>query len=116
MTPSRTAAGTVPVYEVRANRTSDGYLQITIQSETLTTGWRIYTHHQLTNNNSTLEVRLKGWPSANSGYRQVHHPYASPIIVLDRSNVIHRIIFHRTNGTRPLASNANHACFGEPST
>src|SRR5262249_33778123 len=116
MTPSRTAAGTVPVYEVRANRTSDGYLQITIQSETLTTGWRIYTHHQLTNNNSTLEVRLKGWPSANSGYRQVDHPYASPIIVLDRSNVINRIIVHGSNGSRTVAINASGAVSVEPYT
>ncbi|MGH9846610.1 MAG: hypothetical protein ACREEM_48545, partial [Blastocatellia bacterium] len=107
----RTAAGLVPVYDVRTDRTGDGYLRVLISGETPTNGWRLYTNHQITNNN-TLEVRLRGWPPSSSGYRQVSHPSASTIIVQDRGNAISRLVVHGSNGSRTIAINNSGGYYG----
>ncbi len=107
----RTAPGYVPLYDVRTGRTGDGYLRVLISGETPTNGWRLYTNHQITNNN-TLEVRLRGWPPSSYGYRQVSHPSAPTIIVQDRNNAISRLIIHGANGSRTVAINNTGAIYG----
>jgi hypothetical protein len=100
----RTTARSVPVYDVRTERTQDGYLRVFITSETPTAGWRIYTHHQLQNNNM-LEVRLRGWPPSTYGIPQVSHPSAPTIIVQDRNQQVTRIVVHGSNGSRTVMTN-----------
>jgi hypothetical protein len=102
----RTLAGYVPVYDVRTERGADGYLRVLITAETPTNGWRIYTNHQITNNN-TLEVRLRGWPPASYGYRQLSHPSAPTIIVQDRNGAIQRVVVRGSNGDRTVGINSS---------
>jgi len=96
----RTTAGRVPVYDVKAERGGDGYVRIQVTSETPTTGWRIYTHHEL--RGDTLEIRLWGVPSATSGIRQLSRPNAPVIIAQDQNGAIRRILVHGSNGVRDL--------------
>jgi hypothetical protein len=110
----RTAAGAVAVYEVRAERGTDGYLRALITAETPTNGWRIYTHHQITGNNDTLEVRLRGFPPSSYGLRQVSHPSAPTIIVQDPNRAIARVVVHGSNGSRTLVVNPSGVATAEP--
>lgn len=107
----RTTARSVPVYDVRTERTPDGYLRVSITSETPTAGWRIYTHHQLLNNNM-LEVRLRGWPPSTYGVPQVSHPSAPMIIVQDRNQQVTRIVVQGSNGSRTVMTNGAGGNFG----
>ncbi len=96
----RTVAGPVPVYDVRSERGGDGYVRTLITAETQTSNWRIYTHHEL--RGDTLEIRLRGVPSATYGVRQLSRPPAPMIIVQDQNGAIRRILVHGSNGDRYL--------------
>lgn len=97
----QTSSGQIPIYDIRAERGADGYVRVLVTGETLTNGWRIYTHHQLVQG-STLEIRLRGVPPSSSGTRQISHPSAPTIIVQDRNGAINRILAHGSNGDRVL--------------
>jgi len=116
----RTTAGPVPVYDVRAERDRDGFLRVQIRAETPTNGWRIYTHHEV-RPGDTLDVRLRGVPSATYGTRQVSRPSASEICVDDRNSAIRRIVVRGSTGDRYLtigqgATTAQLDPFSRPST
>jgi hypothetical protein len=109
--PTRSYSGgsgnQVAVYEVRAERTTDGYLVVLIVAETPSPGWQIFTHHQLSANGSTLEVRLRGTPPSGYGGGQISHPNAPVIIVQDRGGYIGRIVVQGANGSRTVALNTS---------
>jgi hypothetical protein len=96
----RTIAGPVPIYDIRAERGGDGYVRTLVTAETQTAGWRIYTHHEL--RGDTLEIRLRGVPSATYGIRQLSRPNAPMIIMQDQNGAIRRILVHGSNGDRYL--------------
>src|SRR5262249_5917471 len=97
----RTVAGQVPVYDVRAERDRDGFLQVVATSETPTNGWRIYTHHEI-RPSDTLSIRLRGVPPSAYGTRQISHPSAPVICVEDRNSAIRRLVVRGSNGERHL--------------
>ena len=97
----RTAQGRVPIYDIRAERDRDGYLRVLVTAETATSGWRIYTHHEV-QPRDTLDIRLRGVPPTNYGARQPSRPSAPMVIVEDRNSAIRRIVVRGSNGDRYL--------------
>jgi opacity protein-like surface antigen len=97
----RTQWSRVPIYDTRAERDRDGLLRVLVTAETSTTGWRIYTHHEV-QSRDTLDIRLMGIPPSQYGARQTSHPSAPAICLEDRNNEIRRIIVHGLNGARYL--------------
>src|SRR5215510_4376251 len=97
----RTQWSRVPVYDARAERAADGMLRVLVSAETPTTGWRIYTNHEV-KPSDTLDIRLMGIPPSQYGVRQTTHPSAPEICLDDRSNVIRRIIIRGQNSARYL--------------
>src|SRR5262245_1133589 len=95
----RTQWSRVPVYDARAERDRDGLLRVLVTAETSTTGWRIYTNHEV-QPQDTLDVRLMGIPPAQYGARRTSHPSAPAICVEDRNSQIRRIIIRGLNGAR----------------
>jgi len=97
----RTQWSRVPVYDASAQRDREGLLRVAVTAETSTTGWRIYTHHEV-QSRDTLDVRLMGIPPAQYGVKQISHPSAPPICVEDRNSEIRRIVIRGLNGARYL--------------
>ena len=97
----RTQWSRVPVYDARAERAADGMLRVLVSAETPTTGWRIYTNHEV-KPSDTLDIRLMGIPPSQYGVRQTTHPSAPEICLDDRSSVIRRIIIRGRNNARYL--------------
>jgi len=97
----RTQWSRVPIYDTRAERDRDGLLRVLVTAETSTTGWRIYTHHEV-QSRDTLDIRLMGIPPSQYGARQTSHPSAPAICLEDRNSEIRRIIVHGLNGARYL--------------
>jgi opacity protein-like surface antigen len=97
----RTQWSRVPIYDARAERDRDGLLRVLVTAETSTTGWRIYTNHEV-QPQDTLDVRLMGIPPAQFGARRTSHPSAPAICVEDRNSQIRRIIIRGLNGARYL--------------
>jgi hypothetical protein len=97
----RTQWSRVPVYDARAERDRDGLLRVLVTAETSTTGWRIYTNHEV-QPQDTLDVRLMGIPPSQYGARGTSHPSAPAICVEDRNSQIRRIIIRGLNGARYL--------------
>jgi hypothetical protein len=97
----RTQWSRVPVYDARAERDRDGLLRVFVTAETSTTGWRIYTNHEV-QSRDTLDVRLMGIPPSQYGPRQTSHPSAPAICVEDRNSEIRRIVIRGLNGARYL--------------
>ena len=97
----RTQWARVPVYDVRAERDREGLLRVLVTAETQTTGWRIYTNHEVPSRD-TLDVRLLGIPPSQYGAKQISHPSASAIRLEDRNSEIRRIIVRGRNGDRYL--------------
>ncbi|MGH9766990.1 MAG: hypothetical protein ACREAB_06085, partial [Blastocatellia bacterium] len=97
----RTMWARVPVSNVRAVRDRDGMLRVQVTAETQTSGWRIYTNHEV-QPGDTLDIRLMGIPPSTYGARQTSYPSASEICVDDRNNAIRRIVVHGLNGDRYL--------------
>ena len=97
----RTQWSRVPVYDARAERGGDGLLRILVTAETSTSGWRIYTNHQV-QPPGTLDVRLMGIPPSQYGVRRTSHPSAPAICLEDRNSEIRRIIVRGLNGARYL--------------
>jgi hypothetical protein len=97
----RTQWSRVPIYDARAERDRDGLLQVVVTAETSTTGWRIYTNHEV-KPRDTLDVRLMGIPPSQYGARRTSHPSAPAICVEDRNSEIRRIIIRGLNGARYL--------------
>jgi len=98
---ARTNSGLVSVYDVRAERDRDGYLRVLTTAETPSTGWRIYTHHEI-QPRDTLDIRLSGTPPSGGGARGISHPSAPTIMVQDRNGDIRRIVVRGSNGDRYL--------------
>ncbi|HEV2667395.1 MAG TPA: hypothetical protein VG324_20935 [Blastocatellia bacterium] len=97
----RTQWSRVPVYDARAERGGDGLLRVLVTAETSTSGWRIYTNHQV-QPPGTMDVRLMGIPPSQYGVRRTSHPSAPAICVEDRNSEIRRIIVRGLNGARYL--------------
>jgi len=97
----RTQWSRVPIYDARAERDRDGLLRVLVTAETSTTGWRIYTNHEV-QPRDTLDVRLMGIPPAQYGARRTSHPSAPAVCVEDRNSDIRRIIIRGLNGARYL--------------
>jgi hypothetical protein len=97
----RTQWSRVPVYDARAERDRDGLLRVVVTAETSTTGWRIYTNHEV-QSRDTLDVRLLGIPPSQYGVKRTSHPSAPAICVEDRNSEIHRIVIRGLNGARYL--------------
>jgi len=97
----RTQWSRVPVYDARAERDRDGLLRVIVTAETSTTGWRIYTNHEV-QSRDTLDVRLMGIPPSQYGVKRTSHPSAPAICLEDRNSDIRRIIIRGLNGARYL--------------
>jgi hypothetical protein len=97
----RTQWSRVPIYDARAERDREGLLRVLVTAETSTTGWRIYTNHEV-QSRDTLDVRLMGIPPSQYGARRTSHPSAPAICVEDRNSDIRRIIIRGQNGARYL--------------
>lgn len=97
----RTQWSRVPVYDVRAERDREGLLRVLVTAETPSTGWRIYTNHEI-QPRDTMDIRLMGIPPAQYGAKQNSHPSASAIRVEDRNSEIRRIIVRGRDGDRYL--------------
>jgi hypothetical protein len=97
----RTQWSRVPVYDARAERDRDGLLRVVVTAETSTTGWRIYTNHEV-QSRDTLDVRLLGIPPSQYGVKRTSHPSAPAICVEDRNSEIRRIVIRGLNGARYL--------------
>jgi len=97
----RTQWSRVPVYDARADRDRDGLLRVLVSAETSTTGWRIYTNHEV-QSRDTLDVRLMGIPPSQYGVRRTSHPSAPAICLEDRNSEIRRIVIRGLNGARYL--------------
>jgi hypothetical protein len=97
----RTQWSRVPVYDARAERDRDGQLRVLVTAQTSTTGWRIYTNHEV-QSRDTLDVRLMGIPPSQYGVRRTSHPSAPAICVDDHNSEIRRIIIRGQNGARYL--------------
>jgi hypothetical protein len=97
----RTQWSRVPVYDARAERDNAGMLRVLVTAETSTTGWRIYTNHEV-QSRDTLGIRLMGIPPSQYGVRRTSHPSAPAICVEDRNSEIRRIIIRGQNGARYL--------------
>jgi hypothetical protein len=98
----RTQWSRVPVYDARAERGNDGLLRVVVTAETSTTGWRIYTNHEI-QPRDTLDIRLLGIPPSQYGVKRISHPSAPEICVEDRNSEIRRIVIRGLNGSRYLA-------------
>jgi opacity protein-like surface antigen len=97
----RTQWSRVPIYDASAQRDRDGLLRVVVTAETSTTGWRIYTHHELPSRD-TLDIRLMGIPPAQYGVKRIDHPSAPAVCVEDRNSAIRRIVIRGLNGARYL--------------
>lgn len=97
----RTQWSRVPIYDVRAERDRDGLLRVLVTAETPTSGWRIYTNHEV-QPRGTVDIRLLGIPPSQYGAKQTSHPSASAIRVEDPNSEIRRIIVRGRNGDRSL--------------
>jgi hypothetical protein len=97
----RTQWSRVPVYDAVAERDRDGLLRIVVTAQTSTTGWRIYTNHEV-QPRDTLDIRLMGIPPAQYGPRRIDHPSAPAICVEDRNSAIRNIIIRGLNGAKYL--------------
>jgi hypothetical protein len=76
-------------------------LRVVVTAETSTTGWRIYTNHEV-QPQDTLDVRLMGIPPSQYGAKRISHPSAPAICVEDRNSQVRRIVIHGLNGARYL--------------
>jgi hypothetical protein len=97
----RTQWSRVPIYDARAERDRDGLLRILVTAETSTTGWRIYTNHEV-QSRDTLDVRLLGIPPSQYGSKRISHPSAPAICLEDRNSDIRRIVIRGLNSSRSL--------------
>lgn len=96
----RTVGGTVDVSDVRVERNADGFVRILITAETATSGWRIYTNHEISRD--TVDVRVRGVPPSSTGARQISHPSAPTIVIPDRNRRLQRVIVRGRNGVRTV--------------
>jgi hypothetical protein len=88
----------VDVSFVRAERGADGIIRILVIAETPTTGWRIYTSHNVVGD--AVRVRLRGVQPSSGSLSQVSHPASPTIKVSDNFGNINRIVVTAKNGTR----------------
>ncbi|QQS46409.1 MAG: hypothetical protein IPM66_21285 [Acidobacteriota bacterium] len=99
-----TRSGLIDVSDVRAERGSDGLLRILITAETPTSGWRIYTNHELTSD--AVYVRLRGVPPTGAGATMISHPTAPTITIPDSNGRFRTVVVVGKNGTRTTQVNA----------
>ncbi|MBK9314608.1 MAG: hypothetical protein IPM55_10245 [Acidobacteria bacterium] len=99
-----TRSGLVDVSDVRAERNSDGLLRILITAQTPSSGWRIFTNHELTSD--TVYVRLRGVPPSGSATTMISHPTAPTIVIPDNNARFRTVVVNGRNGTRTTFVNA----------
>lgn len=97
--------GPIDLNAIRSERSSDGLIRILITAETPTTGWRIFTNHELLRD--TVEIRVRGMPPAATAPRQLSHPTAPTIVIQDRPNRLQKIIVHGRNTVQTLGINSS---------
>lgn len=101
---SSATGGAVNLSTIRTERDGDGLLRILITAETPSTGWRIFTNHEIFRD--SVEVRLRGTAPSSPASRVVSHPSAPTIVIPDRNGRIQRVIVHANNGSRTVSINA----------
>jgi hypothetical protein len=72
-----------------------------ITARTPTTGWRIYTGHQVTGD--TVNVTVRGVPPSSGSINQVSHPIAAPIIIPDNEGMIRRVSVESSSGQQTVS-------------
>lgn len=97
--------GPIDLNAIRSERSSDGLIRILITAETPTTGWRIFTNHELLRD--TVEIRVRGMPPAATAPRQISHPTAPTIVIQDRPNRLKKIVVHGRNTVQSLGINSS---------
>ena len=97
--------GAVNLSAIRSERSSDGLIRVLITAETPSTGWRIFTNHEISRD--TVEVRLSGVAPAISATRQISHPTAPTIVIQDRTNRIQKIVVHGKNTVQSIGVNSS---------
>lgn len=100
----RPQVGSVSLYDAKADRRG-GLLTVLITADAPNPNWQIYTNNQVIGD--TLEVRLRGNPGSNSGYRQTSRIQAQPILVQDPNNAVRNVVIHAANGTRQIRLDYN---------
>lgn len=102
---SQIGGGAVNLSAIRSERSSDGLIRVLITAETPSTGWRIFTNHEISRD--TVEVRLSGVAPAISATRQISHPTAPTIVIQDRTNRIQKIVVHGKNTVQSIGVNSS---------
>lgn len=102
---TQTMGGAVNLSAIRSERGSDGLIRILITAETPSTGWRIFTNHEISRD--TVEVRLSGVAPSASATRQISHPTAPTIVIQDRTNRIQKIVVHGKNTVQSIGVNSS---------
>jgi hypothetical protein len=101
--PSGLSSGAVNLNAIRSERGNDGLIRILITAETPTTGWRIFTNHEILRD--SVEIRLQGTPPTTNAPRQISHPTAPTIVIQDRSSRIQKIVVHGRNTVQTIGVN-----------
>jgi len=99
--------GPVNINAIRSERGADGLIRILVTAETPSTGWRIFTNHEI--QPDTIEVRLRGVAPSALATRQVSHPTAPTIVIPDRNSRFKKIIVHGKNTVQTIGINGSWA-------
>ena len=102
---SQVGSGSVNLSAIRSERSSDGLIRILITAETPSTGWRIFTNHEISRD--TVEVHLSGVAPAISATRQISHPTAPTIVIQDRTSRIQKIVVRGKNTVQSIGVNSS---------
>ena len=97
--------GPVNISAIRSERGADGLIRILVTAETPSTGWRIFSNHEI--KPDTIEVRLRGVAPTALASRQVSHPTAPTIVIPDRNNRFKKIIVHGKNTVQTVGVNGS---------
>lgn len=97
--------GPVNISAIRSERGTDGLIRILVTAETPSTGWRIYTNHEI--KPDSIEVRLRGVAPTAVAARQVSHPTAPTIVIPDRNNRFKKITVHGKNTVQTIGTNGS---------
>ncbi|NDD65422.1 MAG: hypothetical protein EBZ36_15835, partial [Acidobacteria bacterium] len=97
--------GAVNINAIRSERGTDGLIRILVTAETPSTGWRIYSNHEI--KPDRIEVRLRGVAPNAPASRQISHPTAPTIVIPDRNNRIRKIVVHGKNTVQTIDVNGS---------
>lgn len=97
--------GPVNISAIRSERAADGLIRILVTAETPSTGWRIYTNHEI--KPDSIEVRLRGVAPTALATRQISHPTAPTIVIQDRNSRFKKITVHGKNTVQTIGINGS---------